>query len=91
VSADGTLTIPDTLSGFYRTQATALGINPKSHYHWLRHTHATYALNGRAPLQSVSARLGHADPSTTLSFYADAMPGQDVGVSDAFLEMAKQA
>ena len=38
--------------------------------HDLRHTAATLALEGGASLKQVQELLGHADPSTTMSFYA---------------------
>ncbi len=38
--------------------------------HDLRHTTATMALESGANLKQVQALLGHADPSTTMSFYA---------------------
>lgn len=38
--------------------------------HNFRRDQATYLLNNGAPLKDVQDRLGHKDPSTTLSFYA---------------------
>ena len=43
---------------------------PKVSPHDLRHTAATLALEGGANLKQVQALLGHADPSTTMQFYA---------------------
>ena len=45
---------------------------PGFHPHMLRHTFASIALTHGAELVSVSARLGHADSSTTLRMYAHA-------------------
>jgi len=36
----------------------------------LRHTFATLLLNKGVPITYVSAQLGHADPTTTLTWYA---------------------
>jgi integrase len=36
----------------------------------LRHTYASLLLAGRTPITYVSAQLGHANPTTTLRYYA---------------------
>ena len=41
--------------------------------HWLRHAHASHAIDGGAPITLVSQTLGHADLKTT-SVYAHAKP-----------------
>ena len=46
--------------------------------HWLRHAHASHALDRGAPIHLVSATLGHADMRTT-GMYAHAKPGQSSG------------
>lgn len=46
--------------------------------HWLRHAHASHALDRGAPVHLVSATLGHADLRTTAA-YAHARPGQSSG------------
>jgi integrase len=43
--------------------------------HGLRHTYATLALAGGAPLREVSDQLGHSRMSTTSDIYAEAIPG----------------
>lgn len=42
--------------------------------HWLRHAHASHALDNHAPISLVQATLGHASLSTT-SAYVHARPG----------------
>jgi integrase len=42
----------------------------------LRHTYASQLLAAGAPITYVSAQLGHANPSTTLRFYAKWIPSQ---------------
>ena len=43
--------------------------------HDLRHTHATILLRERENVKVVSERLGHANVTVTLSYYAHVMPG----------------
>ena len=43
--------------------------------HWLRHAHASHAIDNGAPVSLVSQTLGHADLKTT-SVYAHAKPGE---------------
>ncbi len=42
----------------------------------LRHTFASLLLAAGAPITYVSAQLGHANPATTLRYYARWIPGQ---------------
>jgi len=42
----------------------------------LRHTYASLLLAGGAPITYVSAQLGHANPATTLRYYAKWIPSQ---------------
>ena len=53
--------------------AKRAGINPATSAHWLRHAHASHAIDGGAPITLVSQPLGHADLKTT-SVYAHARP-----------------
>lgn len=47
-------------------------------FHHLRHTHATILLSSGWYINDVSKRLGHADPSITLSIYGHCLPqGED--------------
>lgn len=48
---------------------------PGMTFHHLRHTHATILLASGWFINDVSERLGHADPSITLSVYAHCIPG----------------
>lgn len=55
---------------------------PTASLHRFRHSVATF-LVGRGEVLQAQARLGHADPSTTLREYAYALPGTDGDVADA--------
>lgn len=53
--------------------ALGAGINPKVFCHWLRHAHASYALDRGAPIDLVQQTLGHASVATT-GIYLHARP-----------------
>ena len=46
-------------------------------FHGVRHTHASQLLRDGVPVPTVSARLGHANPSITLGIYAHLLPGME--------------
>lgn len=54
---------------------------PTASLHRFRHSVATF-LVGRGEVLQAQARLGHADPSTTLREYAYALPGTDGEIAD---------
>ena len=58
--------------------ASRARVNPAASVHWLRHAHASHAIDNGAPITLVSATLGHADLKTT-SVYAHARPGESSG------------
>jgi len=60
--------------------AKKAGLPEKVSPHWLRHAHASHALDHGAPLPVVAATLGHANISTT-SAYLHAKPGTASGDS----------
>ena len=61
-----------------KAAAKRAGVNPAVSVHWLRHAHASHAIDNGAPITLVSATLGHADLKTT-SVYAHARPGESSG------------
>ena len=62
-----------------RRTAQRAGIDRDISPHWFRHAHASHALDGGAPVQSVKETLGHASLATT-SVYAHARNGGDSGL-----------
>jgi integrase len=66
---------PDTMTHRYRRYADQVGI--RSSLKELRHYSATQLLHAGVDLNTVSARLGHAEGSTTLKFYAQFVPLAD--------------
>ncbi|MBZ5623510.1 MAG: tyrosine-type recombinase/integrase [Acidobacteriia bacterium] len=57
-----------------RTAAQAAGLDEQVSPHWLRHAHASHALDHGAPIHLVQATLGHSSVATT-SAYLHARPG----------------
>lgn len=55
--------------------ASRAGLQQKVSPHWLRHAHASHALDRRAPIHLVQATLGHASVSTT-GRYLHARPSE---------------
>lgn len=62
---------PQRASDYFAKFGKQYGIDG-FHPHKLRHTAASIAVTSGADIVSVSARLGHANPSTTLKMYAHA-------------------
>lgn len=56
---------------------------PAVHFHSLRHTNASLLIAAHVPITTVSGRLGHAQTSTTLNFYASAIQSADAAAADA--------
>lgn len=52
-------------------------------FHGLRHTAASLSLAAGVPVATVSAMLGHANPSITMRIYAHAVPGTQQLAADA--------
>ena len=57
-----------------------LGIN--NSLHGLRHTHASNLLMNNYPTLQLSYRLGHANPSITLSIYSHYVKGAEIDIND---------
>lgn len=56
---------------------------PKIPFHGLRHTAATLMIANNTDVRTVSARLGHAQTSTTLNIYSHALQKSDKVAADA--------
>ena len=67
---------PHTFTTAFSNFVAANGL-PSVHFHSLRHTCATLLIAGYTPITEVSKRLGHAQTSTTLNIYADAVASAD--------------
>jgi integrase len=58
------------------------GIDKAVRLHDLRHFAATHLLDAGVPVKTVSGRLGHARPATTLNVYAQFIPSTDRTAAD---------
>ena len=56
---------PSQVMRVVRAAASRVGIKSRVSPHWLRHAHASHALDRGAPIHLVQATLGHASVSTT--------------------------
>ena len=79
---DGQPIHPDRLLTRFRTLSAEAGL-PITRLHDARHASATMMLSMGAPIQVVSAHLGHSKPSITLDVYAHALPKADRLAADA--------
>jgi integrase len=59
--------------------------------HDTRHTHATIMLDNGVPIHTMSQRLGHSRPSTTLDVYASFMPAAGRMAADTIGEVLRRA
>lgn len=77
ISRQGTQLSERMINHVVKAAAKRAGLPPKLcsavSPHWLRHAHASHALDNGAPIQLVSQTLGHGSISTT-SIYAHARP-----------------
>ena len=80
---DGRPVPPDHVTTAFGRLTTDLEV-PRLTFHQLRHTHATLLLREGVPVHVVAKRLGHKDPSVTLSVYADAIPDDDSRAVETF-------
>lgn len=78
---DATPWPPDHATRRYKKAAKTHGV--KARLHDWRHYAATQMLDAGIPAKTVADRLGHANPSVTLSTYAHAIPATDRLAADA--------
>jgi integrase len=71
----------------WRRLRDRVGIDPTVRLHDLRHFTATRLLDAGVPVKTVSGRLGHARPATTLNVYAHFIPAADRVAADLMGEL----
>ncbi len=72
---------PDTISQWFPQFIRRHNLPPLT-FHQLRHTNATLLIASGMDIRSVSARLGHANTSTTLNIYAHVLKSADKEAAD---------
>jgi integrase len=80
---NGAPVLPDYVTKAFGKAQTGIGL-PRLVVHGLRHSHVTTLLRNGVPVHIVAKRVGHKDPSVTLSTYADVIPDDDGRAVDVF-------
>ena len=89
---DGSIMPPNQLSWLWRSACKALGA-PRINFHALRHTHVSALIAAGLDVITVSRRIGHASPTTTLNEYGHLFKKDDsaaVGAIEAVLRTGKE-
>ena len=73
---------PDIISSWFPKFLEAHDL-PSIHFHSLCHSNASILIAAHVPITTVSGRLGHAQTSTTLNYYASAIQSADAAAADA--------
>lgn len=73
---------PDTITCWFSRFIKRNSL-PDITIHSLRHTNATLMINSGIPITTISARLGHANPSTTAKIYTHAIQSADAAAAEA--------
>ena len=73
---------PDIISSWFPKFLEAHDL-PSIRFHSLRHSNASILIAAHVPITTVSGRLGHAQTSTTLNYYASAIQSADAAAADA--------
>lgn len=81
---------PDGVTGAFARHVRCAGLRRVT-LHALRHGHATMMLMQGVPVHVVQRRLGHANPSVTLSFYAHVLPQQAAEAASRFAALIDAA
>ena len=76
VQVDGKPITPSTISKWFEKFIQQIGL-PVITFHGLRHTNATLLIAQQVDVATVSARLGHAQITTTYNFYVHPLKSHD--------------
>lgn len=79
---DGNFINPKTMGSIFRTKTAALGFDVS--FHALRHTHISLLIKAGVPINVISGRVGHANPSITHNVYAHLLPGMGRDAAERF-------
>ncbi len=87
---DGSWRTPNSASTAWSRLADELGF-PEITLHALRHTHVSSLIAAGADLVTVSRRIGHANPTVTLSVYAHLFKNTDQVAAEITEAMFRKA
>jgi integrase len=87
---DGAVRDPDRITQDWKRFTAARGL-PRVRLHSLRHSHASALIRSRTDPITVSRRLGHAKPTTTLTLYGHMFDHSDEDAAKAIDAMFKAA
>lgn len=79
---NGTPMHPSTVTGWFSSFAKRAKLPDGISIHSLRHTNATLLIAAGTNIRTVSARLGHAQTSTTTDIYAHAIQSADAAAAE---------
>ncbi len=79
---DGSPTPPNRLTRRWLDACVSLNL-PRVHFHALRHTHASALIAAGVDVAMISRRLGHKNPTVTLSVYGHLFKRDDSAAADA--------
>lgn len=88
--SDGSFFAPREITELFGALVKELDLDPKTHLHTLRHTHASYLIANGADLRAVQERFGHAKPETTVALYGHMVPGRDGEVARIFARVVSE-
>lgn len=74
---------PSSVTGWFSKFASDAGLPDGITIHSLRHTNAMLLIAAGVKVHTVSARLGHAQTSTTMDIYSHAIQSADAAASEA--------
>jgi integrase len=89
-NATGEYRNPGSVSAMARRILQSAGFQGVS-LHNLRHSHGSQLIDAGVPITDVSERLGHANPSITMSIYAHALKSKQRDAADKWEEAAARA
>lgn len=84
ITCNGKHMTPSLISHRFTALCRELGLDPAYHFHTLRHTHATWLLQGGCDMRTIQERLGHSRVDITLRLYSHVMPGRDAQAAEGF-------
>ena len=81
---------PSAMARTFSAECRRLGLPAGTHFHTLRHTHASLLIAAGVDVRTVAERLGHKGTFTTLKYYAHLLPGRDQEAAEAFARAVEQ-